>query len=53
MDFKRFQKTFDKISILGKRLPPDLLEVDDMLIGIAPCISADLLSVLYRMGHGD
>ncbi len=24
-----------------------------MLIGIAPCISADLLSVLYRMGHGD
>ena len=53
MDFKRFQKTFDKISILGKRLPPDLLEVDDMLIGIAPCISADLLSVLFRMGHGD
>jgi len=24
-----------------------------MLIGIAPCISAELLSVLYRMGHGD
>ncbi|MCE1195057.1 L-fucose mutarotase [bacterium] len=24
-----------------------------MLIGIKPCISADLLSVLYRMGHGD
>jgi L-fucose mutarotase len=24
-----------------------------MLIGVAPCISADLLSVLYRMGHGD
>jgi L-fucose mutarotase len=24
-----------------------------MLIGISPCISAKLLSVLYRMGHGD
>ena len=24
-----------------------------MLIGIKPCISAELLSVLYRMGHGD
>ena len=24
-----------------------------MLIGVAPCISAELLSVLYRMGHGD
>jgi L-fucose mutarotase len=24
-----------------------------MLIGIAPCISAELLSALYRMGHGD
>jgi L-fucose mutarotase len=24
-----------------------------MLIGVAPCISAKLLSVLYRMGHGD
>jgi len=24
-----------------------------MLIGIAPCISPDLLSVLHRMGHGD
>ena len=24
-----------------------------MLIGIAPCLSAELLSVLYRMGHGD
>ncbi len=24
-----------------------------MLIGIKPCISPDLLSVLYRMGHGD
>jgi L-fucose mutarotase len=24
-----------------------------MLIGISPCISAELLSVLYRMGHGD
>jgi L-fucose mutarotase len=24
-----------------------------MLIGVAPCISPELLSVLYRMGHGD
>lgn len=24
-----------------------------MLIGIDPCISPDLLSVLFRMGHGD
>jgi L-fucose mutarotase len=24
-----------------------------MLIGIASCISAELLSALYRMGHGD
>ena len=24
-----------------------------MLIGIAPCVSAELLSALYRMGHGD
>ncbi|MDA8425022.1 MAG: L-fucose mutarotase [Treponema sp.] len=24
-----------------------------MLIGIAPCISPELLSVLHRMGHGD
>ncbi len=24
-----------------------------MLIGVAPCISAELLSVLFRMGHGD
>jgi len=24
-----------------------------MLIGIAPCISPELLSVLFRMGHGD
>ncbi len=24
-----------------------------MLIGIKPCISPDLLSVLFRMGHGD
>ena len=24
-----------------------------MLIGVAPCISAELLSALYRMGHGD
>jgi L-fucose mutarotase len=24
-----------------------------VLIGIKPCISAELLSVLYRMGHGD
>lgn len=24
-----------------------------MLIGVAPCISPDLLSALYRMGHGD
>jgi L-fucose mutarotase len=24
-----------------------------MLIGVSACISADLLSVLYRMGHGD
>jgi L-fucose mutarotase len=24
-----------------------------MLIGIKPCISAELLSALYRMGHGD
>ncbi len=24
-----------------------------MLIGISPCVSPDLLSVLYRMGHGD
>lgn len=24
-----------------------------MLIGIAPCLSPELLSVLYRMGHGD
>ncbi len=24
-----------------------------MLIGISPCISPDLLSVLHRMGHGD
>ncbi len=24
-----------------------------MLIGIAPCISPELLSVLYKMGHGD
>ncbi len=24
-----------------------------MLIGIAPCISPDLLSILHRMGHGD
>jgi len=24
-----------------------------MLIGVAPCISAELLSTLYRMGHGD
>jgi L-fucose mutarotase len=24
-----------------------------MLIGISPCISAELISVLYRMGHGD
>jgi len=24
-----------------------------MLIGIKPCISPELLSVLYRMGHGD
>lgn len=24
-----------------------------MLIGIKPCISAELLSMLYRMGHGD
>ncbi|HWR11273.1 MAG TPA: L-fucose mutarotase [Rectinemataceae bacterium] len=24
-----------------------------MLIGIQPCISPDLLSVLFRMGHGD
>ncbi len=24
-----------------------------MLIGISPCISPELLSVLYRMGHGD
>jgi len=24
-----------------------------MLIGVAPCISAELLSALFRMGHGD
>ena len=24
-----------------------------MLIGIAPCISPELLSALYKMGHGD
>lgn len=24
-----------------------------MLIGIAPCLSPELLTVLYRMGHGD
>jgi L-fucose mutarotase len=24
-----------------------------MLIGIPPCIGPDLLSILYRMGHGD
>ncbi|MEI6874376.1 MAG: L-fucose mutarotase [Spirochaetota bacterium] len=24
-----------------------------MLIGIAPCVSAELLSALFRMGHGD
>lgn len=24
-----------------------------MLIGIAPCISPDLLSALHKMGHGD
>ncbi len=24
-----------------------------MLIGIAPCVSPELLSVLHRMGHGD
>jgi L-fucose mutarotase len=24
-----------------------------MLIGVAPCISPELLSVLFRMGHGD
>jgi L-fucose mutarotase len=24
-----------------------------MLIGISPCVSAKLLSTLYRMGHGD
>jgi L-fucose mutarotase len=24
-----------------------------MLIGVSPCISAELLSALYRMGHGD
>ena len=24
-----------------------------MLIGISPLLSPDLLSVLYRMGHGD
>lgn len=24
-----------------------------MLIGIHPCVSPDLLSVLFRMGHGD
>ena len=24
-----------------------------MLIGIASCVSAELLSALYRMGHGD
>ena len=24
-----------------------------MLVGISPCISAKLLSALYRMGHGD
>jgi len=24
-----------------------------VLIGISPCVSPDLLSVLYRMGHGD
>jgi L-fucose mutarotase len=24
-----------------------------MLIGISPCISAELISTLYRMGHGD
>ena len=24
-----------------------------MLIGISPCIGPDLLSILYRMGHGD
>jgi L-fucose mutarotase len=24
-----------------------------MLIGIAPCVSAELLSTIYKMGHGD
>lgn len=24
-----------------------------MLIGIAPCVSPELLSILHRMGHGD
>ena len=24
-----------------------------MLIGIAPCVSPELLSLLHRMGHGD